>query len=414
MAQTDIRNRSPDAARIAALDDLAILDTEPEPGFDDIVLLACQICGTPVSLVSLVAEDRQWFKARVGFPACETPLSQSVCSLALRHGGTFAVPDLAPDERTKDNALVTGEPFIRFYAGAPIHAREGVSIGTLCVIDTEPRPGGLTDAQTRGLEALARQLEARRLLAERAGAAAERLAAEAADRRRQELLSLELGHRLKNLLALVHSIAVRTLRGAEVPMQARSALLDRIRALGKAQDILLAGSAEAASMAALVRDAIEPHGHGARFRVSGPEVAVNAKAALMLALALHELSTNAAKYGALSSPGGRGGHRVVRRRGQRRGADGRGGLAGGRRPRGRAPAAQGLRHAPDRARLGGDGRRHRHAGIPSRRCGLPDRGAAVRLLEPRALTGPGSPSDADRAATAASCVGPSARRRAER
>jgi two-component sensor histidine kinase len=308
MAQTDIRNRSPDAARIAALDDLAILDTEPEPGFDDIVLLACQICGTPVSLVSLVAEDRQWFKARVGFPACETPLSQSVCSLALRHGGTFAVPDLALDERTKDNALVTGEPFIRFYAGAPIHAREGVSIGTLCVIDTEPRPGGLTDAQTRGLEALARQveaqLEARRLLAERAGAAAERLAAEAADRRRQELLSLELGHRLKNLLALVHSIAVRTLRGAEVPMQARSALLDRIRALGKAQDILLAGSAEAASMAALVRDAIEPHGHGARFRVSGPEVAVNAKAALMLALALHELSTNAAKYGALSSPGG--------------------------------------------------------------------------------------------------------------
>ncbi len=308
MAATDIRNRSPDAARIAALDDLAILDTEPEPGFDDIVLLACQICGTPVSLVSLVAEDRQWFKARVGFPACETPLGQSVCAHALRQGGTFVIPDLALDERTKDNALVTGEPFIRFYAGTPLQAREGVPIGTLCVIDTEPRPGGLTEAQTRGLEALARQVEAqlesRRLLAERAGATAERLAAEAADRRRQELLSLELGHRLKNLLALVHSIAVRTLRGAEVPAEARSALLDRIRALGKAQDILLAGSAEAASMSALVRDAIEPHGHGARFRVSGPEIAVSAKAALMLALALHELSTNAAKYGALSSPAG--------------------------------------------------------------------------------------------------------------
>ena len=308
MAGTDPEDRSPDAARIAALDDLAILDTEPEVGFDDIVLLASEVCGTPVALVSLVAEDRQWFKARVGFPACETPLSQSVCSLALRQGGTFTIPDLALDERTKSSPLVARDPFIRFYAGAPFRTREGVPVGMLCVIDTEPRPAGLNEAQTRGLEALARQVEAqlelRRLLAERAGAAAERMAAEAAERRRQELLKLELGHRLKNLLALVHSIADRTLRGAAVPAEARSALLLRIRALGKAQDILLAGSAEAASMSALVRAAVEPHGHGARFRVSGPEIAVGARAALMLALALHELSTNAAKYGALSSPEG--------------------------------------------------------------------------------------------------------------
>ncbi|CAA9229802.1 MAG: diguanylate cyclase/phosphodiesterase (GGDEF & EAL domains) with PAS/PAC sensor(s) [uncultured Acetobacteraceae bacterium] len=311
MAVTDIQVGSSDAARIAALDDLAILDTEPEVGFDDIVLLASEMCGTPVALVSLVAENRQWFKARVGFPACETPLSQSVCSLALRQGGTFTIPDLALDERTKGSPLVARDPFIRFYAGAPLRTREGVPIGMLCVIDTEPRPAGLSEVQTRGLEALARQVEAqlelRRLLAERAGAAAERLAMEAARKRHQELLSLELGHRLKNILALVHSIAERTLRGAEVPAEARSALLDRIRALGKAQDILLAGSAEAASMSALVRDATGPHdrgGDGARFRVSGPEIAVGAKAALMLALALHELSTNAAKYGALSSPGG--------------------------------------------------------------------------------------------------------------
>ena len=97
MAGTDPEDHSSDAARIAALNDLAILDTEPEVGFDDIVLLASEVCGTPVALVSLVAEDRQWFKARVGFPACETPLSQSVCSLALRQGGTFTIPDLALD-----------------------------------------------------------------------------------------------------------------------------------------------------------------------------------------------------------------------------------------------------------------------------------------------------------------------------
>jgi two-component sensor histidine kinase len=312
MAGTDPEDRSSDAARIAALNDLAILDTEPEPGFDDIVLLASEVCGTPVALVSLVAEDRQWFKARVGFPACETPLSQSVCSLALRQGGTFAIPDLALDQRTKGSPLVAGHPFIRFYAGAPLRTRGGVPVGMLCVIDTEPRPAGLSEAQTRGLEALARQVEAqlelRRLLAERAGAAAERMAAEAADRRHQELLKLELGHRLKNILALVHSIADRTLRGAAVPAEARSALLDRIRALGKAQDILLAGGGAAggASMSALVRGAVEPHEHGrgGRFRVSGPEIRVGARAALMLALALHELATNAAKYGALSSAEG--------------------------------------------------------------------------------------------------------------
>ena len=312
MAGTDTQGRAADAERVAALDALAILDTGPEPGFDDIVLLASQMCATPVALVSLLAADRQWFKARLGFPACETPLSQSVCSLALRQGGTFAIPDLALDERTKGSPLVAGDPFIRFYAGAPLRTRYGVPVGMLCVIDTEPRPAGLTEAQTRGLEALARQVEAQlelhRLLAERAKAAEERLAAEAADRRRQELLALELGHRLKNLLALVHSIADRTLRDAGVPTEARSALLDRIRALGKAQDILLAGSAEAASVSALVRAAIAPHdrsgGDRARFRVSGPEIEVAAKAALMLALALHELSTNAAKHGALSSPGG--------------------------------------------------------------------------------------------------------------
>src|SRR5918997_3250265 len=126
MAGTDIRDRSSNAARVAALDALAILDTEPEAGFDDIVLLASEVCGTPGALVSLLAEDRQWFKARVGFPACETPLSQSVCSLALRQGGTFAIPDLALDERTKGSPLVAGYPFIRFYAGAPLRTRDGV------------------------------------------------------------------------------------------------------------------------------------------------------------------------------------------------------------------------------------------------------------------------------------------------
>ncbi|MBO1023018.1 PAS domain S-box protein, partial [Methylobacterium sp. SD274] len=147
-----------EAARLAILDDYAILDTEAEQGFDDIVLLASRICQTPVALVSLVAGDRQWFKARVGFDACETPLSQSVCANALHQPGLLIIPDLTADPRTRDNTLVTGEPRIRFYAGARLETPEGVALGTLCVIDVEPRPEGLTLTQAESLEALARQV----------------------------------------------------------------------------------------------------------------------------------------------------------------------------------------------------------------------------------------------------------------
>ena len=139
------------------------------------VLLATQLCRTPVALVTLVASDRQWFKARVGFAPGETPLAQSVCAHSLRQPGLLVIPDIAQDPRTRDNALVTGEPFIRFYAGARLETPEGVGIGTLCVIDTEPRPEGLTEAQAEVLEALGRQVMAqlglRRAVTEREAAA---------------------------------------------------------------------------------------------------------------------------------------------------------------------------------------------------------------------------------------------------
>ncbi|WP_428390547.1 ATP-binding protein [Lichenicoccus sp.] len=152
----------------AALGHYDILDTPAEQGFDDIVLLASRACRTPVALVSFVASDRQWFKARIGFPTCQTPLGQSVCALALQQSETFVIPDLKLDERTQGNTLVTQHPFIRFYAGALLRSSEGTPIGTLCVIDTEPRSEGLTEVQRTSLEALARQvmaqLELRRLL----------------------------------------------------------------------------------------------------------------------------------------------------------------------------------------------------------------------------------------------------------
>jgi len=149
-----------DVERLAALDGYDILDTPPEEGFDDIVHLATLMCGVPVALVSLVSGNRQWFKARVGFQPCETDLSRSVCAHALVEPDLLIIPDLTLDPRTRDNPLVTGEPHIRFYGGAPLRNERGQVLGSLCVIDTVPRPNGLSGTQAEGLRTLARQVMA--------------------------------------------------------------------------------------------------------------------------------------------------------------------------------------------------------------------------------------------------------------
>ena len=134
-----------------------VLDSAPEQDFDDVVALAAQVCGTPTALVSLLDKDRQWFKARVGFASEQTELDRSVCRHVVAEAETIVIPDLTADDRTVSNPLVTGDPHIRFYAGAPLTTRFGV-VGALCVIDTQPRPEGLTAAQKEGLERLARQV----------------------------------------------------------------------------------------------------------------------------------------------------------------------------------------------------------------------------------------------------------------
>ena len=163
-----------DPVRLAALASYDILDTLPEEGFDDIVQLARQLCHVPVALVSLVAADRQWFKARAGFPFPETAIDASVCAHALAEPDLLVIADLTLDPRTRANPLVVGDPFIRFYAGAPLRTESGDVLGTVCVIDTEPRPAALTEAQADGLRRLARQvvnlMELRRAVKQREAA----------------------------------------------------------------------------------------------------------------------------------------------------------------------------------------------------------------------------------------------------
>lgn len=146
-----------EASRLKALHKYRILDTKPEQAFDDLTLLASQICGTPIALISLVDENRQWFKSRVGVQVHETARSVSFCAHAIQNRGIFLVPDAMEDPRFRDNPLVR-EGHFRFYAGKPLVTPEGEALGTLCVIDYHPRT--LTQAQKDGLEALQRQVEA--------------------------------------------------------------------------------------------------------------------------------------------------------------------------------------------------------------------------------------------------------------
>jgi PAS domain S-box-containing protein len=157
--------------RVAALRAYGVLYTAPETEFDDIVALAARICDAPTALISLVDSDVQWFKARVGLEVCETARDVSFCDHAMREHDVMVVADATLDPRFAENALVTGDPGIRFYAGAALVTSEGFPFGSLCVIDYRPRPDGLTDLQTQTLTVLARQvvtqLELRRALKQR-------------------------------------------------------------------------------------------------------------------------------------------------------------------------------------------------------------------------------------------------------
>jgi signal transduction histidine kinase/CheY-like chemotaxis protein len=191
--------------RLAALRSYRILDTPPEADFDDITRIISHICQTPIAVVSLIDADRQFFKSEIGLGVRETALDVSICAHAIRGSDTLIVPDAQLDPRFATNPLVTGQPGLRFYAGALLKAPDGQPVGTLCVLDYVARE--LTDVQVDALQSLARQvmkqLELRRALAEQAVVMADR------EKTRQELertihvkdqFLAELSHELRSPL----------------------------------------------------------------------------------------------------------------------------------------------------------------------------------------------------------------------
>lgn len=284
-----------ESERLAALASYDMLDTPRERDFDEIAELASRICGTPIAVVNLIAEGRQFFKAEVGLGVRETPLDSSFCARAILEEDFLLVQDATKDSRFACNPLVIGEPGLRFYAGALLKTEEGHALGTVCVLDYKPRD--LTELQQDTLRVLARQvvrqLELRKALRDRDEA-----------HRQQAVLNAEIAHRMKNTLAMVQAIATQTLKGV-TERDAVAAFSQRISAMGMAHDQLLQQDWEASSLLSVVRPMLALHGDGGRIVASGPDIELGPKATVTTSLLLHELATNATKYGALSVPTGK-------------------------------------------------------------------------------------------------------------
>jgi two-component sensor histidine kinase len=290
--------------RLAALRSYRVLDTPPEPEFEDLVQLAARICGTPIAVISLIEDRRQWFKAEVGLGVRETPLDLSICLKAMLVSNITIVSDLTQDIRFSHNPLVVDEPHLRFYAGAVLRTPEGLPLGALCVLDRVPR--SLTEDQAITLETLARQvmsqLELRRAIAERDDV----LETSRRIEQRQSLLVRELHHRVKNTLATVQALVGATGRSAVSFEEFSHSFSSRISSMAKTHNLLTEDYWQTAPLREIAANELKPYAEARqpRFMLLGPPVELSADLAVPIGMALHELTTNAACYGALSVPGG--------------------------------------------------------------------------------------------------------------
>jgi two-component sensor histidine kinase len=286
--------------RLAALRSYDVLDTPPEPAFDSLVRLAAHVCSTPMAAINLLDDRRQWFKAEVGWSLRETALEVAICAKAILQPGLFIVPDATKDPRFASNPLVTGRPHIRFYAGALLETPDGLPLGTLCVLDHQPRE--LNQHQQAALTTLAAQvmsqLELRRIITERDEALAERRRAE----ERQSLLIRELHHRVRNALATVQALLGATARSSSSVEGFYHSFSGRIASLARTQTLLTEDYWQTAPFREMLEQALRPFldGDQRRFLLKGPPIELSADLAVPVGMAVHELAVNAAMHGALS------------------------------------------------------------------------------------------------------------------
>lgn len=273
--------------RLAVLRGYNILDTDPDEGFDDLAQLAADLCDMPIALVSLVDQERQWFKAVIGTGYAETPIEMSICAHAIQQGDFLEVEDCTKDARTAQNPLVTGPDNIRFYAGALLRSKDGFDIGTLCVMDTKPRQ--LNDFQRKTLKRLAGQVMRLIELREALGAA--------------EMLRREVDHRVKNSLQSLEALIRIQTRGAK-DESARNALeavqgrLSMVSSLHEALYLSDAGAVVDLSnfLGRVVQTATGQMPQGVSVERDIDALRVDSRAASSVGMIVNEAMANAAKY----------------------------------------------------------------------------------------------------------------------
>lgn len=280
--------------RLDALRSYGVLDTPREAEFDALVALAADICEVPISVVNLIEDHRQWFKAEIGLGIRETPLDISICRHVLLQPGVTIISDLRNDPRMCANPLVTADSGLRFYAGCLLETPDGHGIGTLCLLDRTPRV--LTSRQQSALKTLANQvmgqLELRRSLKEKT-----RLLEQ------KEMLLKEVNHRTKNNLQLIVGLIQLQLRQLH-DQQARAALTDtsrRIMSIAAVHEKLYqsdeVGAVDAASyLSQVIAGITATASHHALFELDLASVILPMDSAIPLALLVNELLTNALKY----------------------------------------------------------------------------------------------------------------------
>jgi two-component sensor histidine kinase len=281
-------------ARLATLRAYDILDTPRESDFDEIVMLASRICDAPISVVNLVDEHRQWFKAEVGLGVRETPLDTSLCAHAILEQDFVEIPDTLDDPRMADNPLCTAEGGLRFYAGALLKSKRGYPIGTLCVLDNRPRT--LSSLQRETLKVLAHQvmtqLDLRAVIAN------------------EKILRSEIDHRVKNSLQSVGAF-VSLERSASEDDEARASLerVERqVRLVAALHDHLgRAGDAKQIQLAPYLDQALRlidsTLAVGISVEGDFEDVEVTPQEASIVATIVNELATNASKHSLTRSSG---------------------------------------------------------------------------------------------------------------
>lgn len=282
--------------RLSALRETGLIDSPPEARFDRLTRLAANALGTEIALVSLVDKERQWFKSRRGLEVSETPIDQAFCSHAIKSNDVMVVQDATRDPRFANNPLVTGNPNIGFYAGAPLITKEGYALGTLCVIDSKPR-SGFSD-------------EDKMILSDIAASVMTEIEANAQTQIIDDLnvVNEELQHRMGNMYAHVSSLISLMARAGGDQKDFVKRLRERITTLAQTQALIASQRYQSAPLSAIFETTLAPFltvQNRARVRfITQDDFDVSARGAFTLTLMLNELATNALKHGALKDGDG--------------------------------------------------------------------------------------------------------------